>query len=75
MGCRFRALPDIDVSVDGFMCSLLTPVVVASTCRSADQKPGLYVNVPTLMPKHYNTTLNPVTLDLYLDPICRYRVR
>ncbi|XP_030567744.1 GPI inositol-deacylase [Drosophila novamexicana] len=44
------------------------------TLTSPDQKPGLYVNVPTLMPRHYNTTLNPVMLDLYLDPICRYRI-
>lgn len=44
------------------------------TLTSLDQKPGLYINVPTLMPKHYNTSLNPVMLDLYLDPICRYRI-
>ncbi|KAM8719873.1 hypothetical protein ACLKA7_006003 [Drosophila subpalustris] len=44
------------------------------TLTSPDQKPGLYINVPTLMPKHYNTSLNPVVLDLYLDPICRYRI-
>ncbi|KAH8396272.1 hypothetical protein KR222_007229 [Zaprionus bogoriensis] len=44
------------------------------TLTSPDQQPRLYVNVPTLMPRHYNTSLNPVTLDLYLDPICRYRV-
>ncbi|XP_034489580.1 GPI inositol-deacylase [Drosophila innubila] len=44
------------------------------TLTSPDQNPGLYVNVPTLMPKHYNTSLNPVILDLYLDPICRYRI-
>ncbi|EDW00098.1 GH12040 [Drosophila grimshawi] len=44
------------------------------TLTSPDQKPGLYINVPTMMPRHYNTTLNPVTLDLYLDPICRYRI-
>ncbi|KAH8400261.1 hypothetical protein KR215_009603 [Drosophila sulfurigaster] len=44
------------------------------TLTSSDQKPGLYVNVPTLMPRHYNTSLNPVVLDLYLDPICRYRI-
>ncbi|KAH8261940.1 hypothetical protein KR026_006353 [Drosophila bipectinata] len=42
--------------------------------KSADQKPQLFANVPTLVPRHYNTTLNPVTLDLYLDPICRYRI-
>ncbi|KAH8281325.1 hypothetical protein KR018_009619 [Drosophila ironensis] len=44
------------------------------TLKSPDQKPQLYANVPTLVPRHYNTTLNPVTLDLYLDPICRYRI-
>nr|XP_016937172.1 GPI inositol-deacylase [Drosophila suzukii] len=44
------------------------------TLKSFDQKPQLYVNVPTLVPRHYNTTLNPVTLDLYLDPTCRYRI-
>ncbi|TDG41841.1 hypothetical protein AWZ03_011731 [Drosophila navojoa] len=44
------------------------------TLTSPKQKPGLYVNVPTLMPRHYNTTLNPVLLDFYLDPICRYRI-
>ncbi|XP_017871035.1 PREDICTED: GPI inositol-deacylase [Drosophila arizonae] len=44
------------------------------TLTSPDQKPGLYINVPVVMPRHYNTTLNPVLLDLYLDPICRYRI-
>ncbi|XP_017137170.1 GPI inositol-deacylase [Drosophila miranda] len=44
------------------------------TMTSPDEKPQLYANVPTLLPKHYNTTLNPVVMDLYLDPICRYRI-
>ncbi|KAH8387578.1 hypothetical protein KR093_008060 [Drosophila rubida] len=44
------------------------------TLTSPEQKPGLYVNVPTLMPKHYNTSLNPIMLDFYLDPVCRYRI-
>ncbi|KAH8420199.1 hypothetical protein KR009_007142 [Drosophila setifemur] len=44
------------------------------TLKSVDQKPQLYATVPTLVPRRYNTTVNPVTLDLYLDPICRYRI-
>ncbi|KAH8240523.1 hypothetical protein KR038_002336 [Drosophila bunnanda] len=44
------------------------------TLKSVDQKPQLFANVPTLVPRHYNTTLNPVILDLYLDPVCRYRI-
>ncbi|SPP89629.1 GPI inositol-deacylase isoform X1 [Drosophila guanche] len=44
------------------------------TLTSPEEKPQLYANVPTLLPKYYNTTLNPVTIDLYLDPICRYRI-
>ncbi|ALC49896.1 CG3160 [Drosophila busckii] len=44
------------------------------TLTAPDPAPGLYVNVPTLMPRQYNTTENPVLLDLYLDPVCRYRI-
>ncbi|XP_022219745.2 GPI inositol-deacylase isoform X2 [Drosophila obscura] len=44
------------------------------TLTSPGEKPQLYANVPTLLPRHYNTSLNPVTIDLYLDPICRYRI-
>ncbi|KAL5277878.1 PGAP1 family protein [Megaselia abdita] len=32
----------------------------------------IYVHVPNTKPKKYNTTANPVTVDLYLDPNCRY---
>ncbi|XP_068159062.1 LOW QUALITY PROTEIN: GPI inositol-deacylase [Drosophila tropicalis] len=44
------------------------------TLISPSDKPGLYVNVPIIIPPHYNTTINPVIVDLYLDPICRYRI-
>ncbi|XP_030377970.1 GPI inositol-deacylase [Scaptodrosophila lebanonensis] len=44
------------------------------TLTAPDQKPGLYINVPLVIPRHYNTTLNPLVLDIYLDPNCRYHV-
>ncbi|XP_058983673.1 GPI inositol-deacylase-like isoform X1 [Musca domestica] len=34
----------------------------------------IYVNVPFSTPSGYNTTQNPVTLDLFLNPSCRYKI-
>lgn len=41
--------------------------------REKDQTP-FYVNAPTSRPSGYNTTLYPITVDLYLDPECRYTI-
>ncbi|XP_013103722.2 GPI inositol-deacylase [Stomoxys calcitrans] len=34
----------------------------------------IYVNAPFSAPSGYNTTENPITLELYLNPACRYRI-
>uniref|UniRef100_A0A1B0AEH7 Uncharacterized protein n=1 Tax=Glossina pallidipes TaxID=7398 RepID=A0A1B0AEH7_GLOPL len=36
---------------------------------------GIYVNVPIPTPTGYNTSVNPVCLELFLDPPCRYKIR
>lgn len=38
-----------------------------------DQTP-LYVNTPITRPTGYNTSLFPLSVDLYLDPECRYSI-
>ncbi|XP_037823045.1 GPI inositol-deacylase [Lucilia sericata] len=35
---------------------------------------SIYVNVPMSAPIHYNTSENPVSLELFLDPVCRYQI-
>ncbi|XP_073835018.1 GPI inositol-deacylase isoform X2 [Musca autumnalis] len=34
----------------------------------------IYVNVPFSTPNGYNTSQNPVSLELFLSPICRYKI-
>ncbi|KAL9872577.1 GPI inositol-deacylase isoform 2-T2 [Glossina fuscipes fuscipes] len=36
---------------------------------------SIYVNVPIPTPTGYNTSVNPVCLELFLDPPCRYKIR
>ncbi|XP_065365052.1 GPI inositol-deacylase [Calliphora vicina] len=35
---------------------------------------SIYVNVPMSAPNHYNTSRNPVSFELFLDPVCRYKI-
>ncbi|XP_061388136.1 GPI inositol-deacylase [Musca vetustissima] len=35
---------------------------------------SIYVNVPFSTPSGYNTTQNPVSLELFLNPGCRYKI-
>lgn len=42
--------------------------------RRHDEERPFYVNAPSSRPSGYNTTLNPITVDLYLDPGCRYEI-
>lgn len=39
-----------------------------------DQSP-LHVNTPITRPAGYNTSLYPLTVDLILDPECRYSIK
>lgn len=42
-------------------------------CRNDEQTP-FHINAPVSRPAGYNTTLFPITVDLYLDPGCRYGI-
>lgn len=42
--------------------------------RQDDNTP-LYLYAPITRPAGYNTTLYPLSVDLYLDPSCQYEVR
>ncbi|XP_004527251.1 GPI inositol-deacylase [Ceratitis capitata] len=33
-----------------------------------------YVNIPVASPRGYNLTKNPISLEVYLDPACRYHI-
>uniref|UniRef100_A0A0A1XDW7 GPI inositol-deacylase n=1 Tax=Zeugodacus cucurbitae TaxID=28588 RepID=A0A0A1XDW7_ZEUCU len=33
-----------------------------------------YVNVPVSSPIGYNSSMNPISLEIYLDPLCRYQI-
>lgn len=41
---------------------------------SHSENKSFVVNVPTSKPSGYNTTLNPVTVNIHLSPNCRYQI-
>lgn len=44
-----------------------------SFLRNEENRP-LYIYAPTSRPAGYNTSLYPLTVDLYLDPECQYNI-
>ncbi|XP_055912888.1 GPI inositol-deacylase [Eupeodes corollae] len=76
----------IKFNIKPHVCSKPTHKAITKTCVpwakgferyqhiSDSENNPLLVSVPISKPSSYNTTLNPVTINLHLDPNCRYQI-
>lgn len=60
------------ISVHNVSDELLRMFDLIFSIFSESEANPIYVHVPNSKPRKYNTTANPITVDLYLDPNCRY---
>ncbi|KAM7350071.1 GPI inositol-deacylase [Cochliomyia hominivorax] len=79
--------PTLQFDVEPISCEYKNINIVVKTCipwsrgferyvhvTHLSNDKSIYVNVPMSSPKHYNTSKNPVSLEIFLDPICRYKI-
>lgn len=69
-----EALNDITISRKSLFIIQKEKISLKKCHFREDIQTPFYVNTPITRPTRYNTTLFPLSVDLYLDPECRYTI-